>query len=422
MSSGVRLSPQFRSVPLGQIEQELDTQWREISANALAASGSAVTRNTALSLVVYAPDGEQAGMALGAIEDLTVQFPSRGIVLVPEPAQVDSGIAAAVAVHVEGSGLAAGYGEQIVLEAQGNAALHIPGLVLPLMVTGLPAFLWWLGEVPWRTPLIESLVDGSDRLIFDTCDATDADRMIVEAAELMQRKHARCATSDFNWKRLAPWRELTAQFFDASDLRPYLSGVDRVTVEYAAGDEEGATNGAQALEYLGWLGSRLGWSLPAGHRRGYGPARQYTLHDSSDRPVVAEINARFGVPTTSWYAMDQQRTRAAVQGSSGRHPAPATAPRRTIGNGALMSVRLHGIANRRPGIFIIARDQDLEHATTLCQVDAGAPPSHTVHLPSLGETALLASQLETAGHDTVFEDALAMAARLVGSESRRGSI
>jgi glucose-6-phosphate dehydrogenase assembly protein OpcA len=424
MSSGVRLSQQFRSVPLGQIEQELDTQWRDISANALAASGSAVTRNTALSLVVYAPDGEQAGMALGAIEDLTIQFPSRGIVLVPEPTQVDSGIAAAVAVHVEGSGLAVGYGEQIVLEAQGNAALHIPGLVLPLMVTGLPAFLWWLGDVPWRTPLIESLVDGSDRLIFDSCDSTDADRMIVEAAELMLRKHARCATSDFNWKRLAPWRELTAQFFDAGDLRPYLGGVDRVTVEYAAGDEEGITNGAQALEFLGWLGSRLGWSLPTGHRRGYGPARQYTLHDSAGHPVLAEVNARFGVPTMSGYAMDQQRARANAEGSSSRHPAPlpTSAPRRAIGHGALMSVRLHGVANRRPGIFIIARDQDLEHATTLCQVDSGAPPSHTVHLPSLGETALLASQLETAGHDTVFEDALAMAARLVGSESRRGSI
>jgi glucose-6-phosphate dehydrogenase assembly protein OpcA len=421
--SSIGLSQQFHPVPLAEIEQELDTLWREISASALAASGSAVSRNTALSLVVYAPDGEQANLGLGAIEDLTVQYPSRAIVLVPEPKQADSGIAAAVAVHVEGSGLAAGYGEQIVIEAQGNAALHVPGVVLPLMVTGLPAFLWWLGDVPWRLPLIESLVDGSDRLIFDSCDVADSDRMIVDAAELMHRKHARCAMSDFNWKRLAPWRELTAQFFDTSDLRPYLSGVDRVTVEYAAGDEDGATNGAQALEFLGWLGSRLGWSLPAGHRRGYGPTRQYTLHDSNDRPVVVELNARFGVPTTSWYALDQQRTRADAGGSSGRHhvPPPASAPRRAIGHGALMSVRLHGYANKRPGIFIIARDQDLEHATTLCQVDSGAPPSHTVHLPSLGERALLASQLESSGHDSIFEDALTMAARLVGSDGRRGS-
>jgi hypothetical protein len=200
--------------------------------------------------------------------------------------------------------------------------------------------------------------------------------------------------------------------------------VDRVTVEYAAGDEDGITNCAQALEFLGWLAARLGWSLPAGHRRGYGPARQYTLHDSNDHPVVVEVNARFGVPTTSWYAMNQRRARADVELSSGRHsaPPPASAPRRAIGHGALMSVRLHAFANRRPGIFIIARDQDLEHATTLCQVDSGAPPSHTVHLPSLGETALLTSQLETTGHDTIFEDALAMAARLVGSDSRRGGV
>jgi hypothetical protein len=87
-----------------------------------------------------------------------------------------------------------------------------------------------------------------------------------------------------------------------------------------------------------------------------------------------------------------------------------------------MSIRIHSTAERRPGTFIIARDADLEHATTLSQVDAGAPPSHTVHLGSLGEDALLHTQLELLGHDAVFEEALMMAARMVGYDTmRRGA-
>jgi glucose-6-phosphate dehydrogenase assembly protein OpcA len=429
MSSSLPLARQFHRVALPDIEHELDQLWREISTSALATSGSAVSRNTVLSLAAHAPDGARAQLALRAVEELTVQLPSRAIILVPEPNTEASEIEAAVALHTEGAGPTAGYSEEIVIEARGNAALHVPGVVLPLLVTGLPAFLWWLGEVPWRSLFIENLVDGSDRLIIDSCDAEDADRTLAEAAELMQRKHARCALSDFNWKRLAPWRELTAQFFDSAQLRAYLNGVDRVTVEYAAGDEDEATNGAQAYLFLGWLASRLGWTLPPGHRRGYGPARQYTLHDSVGRPVLAEFNARFGVRIASWYATDQARgaelaesaMRWTAEGEGdGRALPSGDAPRRTIGHGALMSVRIHGISDRRPGTFIIARDQDLEHATTLCQVDVGAPPSHTVHLPSLGETALLESQLSMLGHDAIYEEALLTAARLVGYEARRG--
>ncbi len=109
-----------------------------------------------------------------------------------------------------------------------------------------------------------------------------------------------------------------------------------------------------------------------------------------------------------------------AEGDGSRALSSSDAPRRTIGHGALMSVRIHGIRDRRPGTFIIARDQDLEHATTLCQVDVGAPPSHTVHLPSLGETALLESQLSMLGHDAIYEEALLTAAHLVGYEARRG--
>lgn len=425
----VELNSEFHETPLTEIENELDRLWREVTEHALMSGGATVSRNMVLSLLTFVESAEQAQSALSAIEDLMVQHPSRAIVLLSSTQAQDSGIAARVAVHHEGTGASAGYGEEIMIKAWGDAARHAPGLVLPLLLTGLPAFLWWNGELPWGSPVIETLVDGSDRLVVDSCDAQDADRMIGAVADLIRRKHTRCALSDFNWTRLTPWRELTAQFFDASTLRPYLEGVDRVTVEYAAGDDEQATNSAQAYLFVGWMASRLGWSLPVSHRRVFGPSRQHTLHDAKGRPVLVEVNARFGMPTDSWAEIDrgtqargQRAEHAEPNDEAGANGAEQNSAPTMIGHGALMSVRIHAVAERRPATFIIARDQDLQHATTLSQVDSGAPPSHTVHLASLGETALLNSQMELVGHDTIFEDAVLTAARMLGVDVRRSGV
>ncbi len=426
---------QFRPVALGEIENTLDDLWREVTEAARAAGGNTVSRNTVLTLVAYTAAAEQARIALDTVEELTSQHPSRAIVLVAEPERQGALVDARVAIHSEGSGPSAAYGEEIVIDALGDAARHVPGVVLPLMISGLPAFLWWLGEPPWGSALIETLVDGCDRLIVDSCDATDADRTLVATADLVRRKHERCALSDFNWTRQRPWRELTAQFFDAPDLRPYLAGIDHVTVEYAAGDEDAPTNSAQAYLYVGWLASRLGWALPSTHRHVFGPSRQHTLHDGNGRPVLVEANARFGMRTMSWCEIDQPAQREGrgselpAHGEDGRVPYAPTGqrsgmsgePQGVIGHGALMSVRIHALHDRRPGTFIIARDQDLAHAATLSQVegDTATLPSHAVHLGSLGEIALLHGQLEVLGHDTIYEAALATAARLVGYDARR---
>jgi glucose-6-phosphate dehydrogenase assembly protein OpcA len=433
------LTKQFRHVALGEIENKLDDLWREVTEAARAAGGSAVSRNTVLTLVAYTAAAEQARIALAAVEELTRQHPSRAIVLVAEPERQDALVEARVAIHSDGSGPSAAYGEEIVIDALGDAARHVPGVVLPLMISGLPAVLWWLGEPPWGSALIETLVDGCDRLIIDSCDATDADRTLIASADLVRRKHERCALSDFNWTRQRPWRELTAQFFDAPDLRPYLAGIDHVTVEYAAGDEDAPTNSAQAYLYVGWLASRLGWAVPSPHRRVSGPSRQHTLHDGNGRPVLVEVSARFGMRTMSWCKIDQPAQREGLtpsplpsqgkgaggmgqgDGGLGQRSGMLGEQQGAIGNGALMSVRIHALHERRPGTFIIARDQDLAHATTLSQVESGTAmlPSHTVHLGSLGEIALLHGQLEVLGHDTIYEAALATAARLVGYDTRR---
>ena len=114
---------------------------------------------------------------------------------------------------------------------------HLPGVVLPLIVSSLPSFLWWVGEPPWSSALLESLVDGSDRMIVDIGEMTHIEASLTALEHLMLRKSARCAVSDTSWTAQSPWRDLVAQFFDIPAALPYLGAIERVTIDFAAGEE-----------------------------------------------------------------------------------------------------------------------------------------------------------------------------------------
>ena len=150
-------------VALADVESALDGLWREANEQALASTGTPITRNTVLTLVACASDAEQAQAALDASDEVTAQHPARTIVLLPQPSDDPPRIETTATVHREGSGRAACYSEAIVVDAFGDAARHMPGVVLPLVVSGLPTFLWWLGEPPWGSVLLDALVDGADR-------------------------------------------------------------------------------------------------------------------------------------------------------------------------------------------------------------------------------------------------------------------
>jgi glucose-6-phosphate dehydrogenase assembly protein OpcA len=395
----------MRAVGAANVEQELTILWREAASNALMNGGAVVARNSVLTLVVYAGGEDSAPRIQREVESVTQQVASRAVIIISElgrsygtPFDVSIGLAQRDGVGAQG--------EQILIRASQEAVPHLPGAVLPLILSGLPSFLWWSGEPPWRSELLEALVDGCDRMIVDTSESERGPQALAAVYDLVRRKKA-SAFSDLNWARLSPWRELTAQFFDDRQLLPYLERVDRVTIEYAGAEEDQPTNAAQGYLYAGWLASRLGWRPLGSGARGVDSARQYTFVNTHGQHVALEINARFGVPLRRW--LDVALDGGAPAGAQGR---PA------VGPGALMSVHLHATAQGQAGSFAIAREADLEHASTLCQTGA-AYPSQTVSLRALGEGARLVDQLQQPGHDAIFEEALTMAAQLTGAPDRR---
>jgi len=400
-----------RKVEVDQIEIALDNIWRETNVNTLSGGGVPVSRNAVMTLVAYTQNEDEAVRALKTIDSMSATHPSRCILVTTLNAREGAPIEAYVGGYLHTEGGASSYGEQIVLEARDGTARHMPGAVLPLILSGLPSFLWWNGEPPWRTEQFEAMVDGCDRIIVDTSEMIHGEDGLVALDDIDRRKISNCAFSDFNWTRQQPWRELVAGFFDADVLRPYLDGIDRLTVEYAAGGENAQPNPAAAYLFVGWLASRLNWRTQHGaHGSGMDVERQHTLYSDDGRPIVVEVTARYGVPIKSWHDIVPEEASIDASASGVR---PGTRPA-CVGPGALMSVHLHARAGGKAGTFVVAREHDTRHASTLSHVPEQVLPSQTVHLPSLGESALLMEQLQQLSHNPIYETALTAAAHLSG--------
>ena len=411
-----------QDVPLSQIEATLARLGRDVSTSAKNKGGHVTPRNSVMTLVAYARGTEQGFRVGKAVEGLTGQHPSRSIVLIADPDEPSTPLSASVSLHchVPHQGGGQTCAEQVKIHAQGDSSGHLAGVVLPLLLTELPVFVWWSDGLP-SGDLVQNLIDISDRVIVDSADFQDIHTDLVQLADLMAHQSNRTAFSDFNWSRLKSWRELTAQFFDAPLLRPYLEGVQRVEIEYAVGPGQ-RPNAAQANLFAGWLASRLRWqSLTAQHSAN--GSSNVGLRTHLGAPVTLEIAPRFGVETRDWWTMSSAEWPLLAthpdQNGNGYDLQEAEPPP-TVGMGALMRVNIQARLNGKPATFTILREDDLKNATTVIVAEGESMPVRRAPLASVSETSLLHNQLGIFGHDVVYEAALQAAKPLVQRDTIKG--
>jgi glucose-6-phosphate dehydrogenase assembly protein OpcA len=412
-----------REVPLGQIEATLAQLGREAS---LHNGGQMAARSSVMTLVAYARGTEQGARVGRAIEGLTGQHPSRSIILMADPDEPTAPLTASVAMHCHVPHFGAGQtcSEQIKVHARGETAHHLAGVVLPLLLTELPVFVWWTDGMRSVSDLMQNLVDISDRVIVDSADFREPRPDFLRLAEMMQHGANRTAFSDFNWSRVRPWRELVAQFFDAPRLRPYLDGVQRVEIEYAVAQGE-RPNPAQANLFAGWLASRLRWqALTAMHTPS--GASTVGLRTSLGAPVTMEIEPRFGVTTRDWWAMSSAEWPMLARDGDAEcvdydaEGQPVAEP--CVGVGALMRVSLQTRLNGKSATFTVVREDDLKNATTVVVAEGESMPQRRTPLTPLSETSLLHAQLGQFGRDPVFDAAVQAAYPLVLPSPTKGRI
>jgi hypothetical protein len=226
-----------------EIEHELG-QLREAST---APGAAPRLRTSVMTHVAWVPE-RWAEQARGTLMGLAERHPSRTILLFPCPDEPEDVLEGAVDFRcfVRGGHEKEICSEVISIRLCGKRAAAPASVVMPLLVSDLPAFLRWRGPLPFGAGELEQMVGVVDRLVVDSREWKDLRRDLERLPELFDR----VATSDISWARTLPWRAAVA------DLWP---GIRDAAVVRVAGPEP------EALLLQGWLSARLGHEVRLEH-------------------------------------------------------------------------------------------------------------------------------------------------------------
>ncbi|HIK45834.1 MAG TPA: glucose-6-phosphate dehydrogenase assembly protein OpcA [Leptolyngbyaceae cyanobacterium M65_K2018_010] len=265
--------------------------------------------------------------------------------------------------------------EYITLRGTKAALERVSELVASLIVAELPYFVWWKATPSPEQLIFQNLARSSNCIIVDSSYFSDAEAELRKMQELMETG---TNIADLNWHRLAPWQELSAAAYDPPERRESLQEVDRVSIDYEQG------NAAQALMYLGWFASRLGWQPTDYVEEGglYNIKRVY-FNGPSDRRIEAELA---GIPVAD----------------SGE----------VIGD--LTGIRLMSTNEAANCCTILCSE------TTGCmrmEAGGGAQACQVEQVTALSDQRadfMLGQQLQRWGEDVLYEESLAMVSQIMG--------
>lgn len=396
---------EMRGTTVRAVEAELGRLWQQATSERaedgpiITEKGAPTARTSVMNLIVTVPDEAIGDRILETLLGLGPRHPSRAIVLLADPDAAGEPIDARIGTHCRDADDGPGRicFEQLALTVRGEAARHLDGIVAPLLIHDLPIDVWWPGDPPFNDPVFNQLVELGDRLIVNASDFADLPVGLKRLAVIRRRS----GVGDIAWERLAPWHELTAQFFDAPRFRRYLANLSRLRIEYAIPepiDGQPPENGrhpaevvpgvpspaAAALLYAGWIATRLAWkraawrepATPAGIRRVL--EGRYEMVDLGIEPVATSA-----VPP-----------------------------------GELLSVRLRAFGETGSAEFFV--DRASHEATIAANADGMTAYLRRIPLEPESEAEVIRRQLSLDQRDLTYEDALRAAAILASTTADSG--
>lgn len=383
------------SVDTGTIHDELNAMWSEghpprvVSGpygeqiDPMYGIGQDVMRANTLNLVAVAPSLDIAEMILTTVSQLKDFLPSRTIIVITDPTltrpqtwHVDLQINE-TASKDDSPGILF---ETITFWTDQSSAGVLSSVVSPLLISELPTFLWWPSGEFSNNAIFDDLAQISDRLVFDSARLGNDAHAVADYRSLIDEP-TDPTVGDFTWLRLAPWRQLTAQFFDPVDTHRSLEYIDSVTIAYAQERSDRGSGFAAALMICGWIGSRLGWE------------------------VIEPLEPRKAGGWTAFMAATDSTGRAhEVQVRLTPDPTP----------GAKFSLRsLEIITNHdTSGTFVIQRT-DHDDLITSSETSHSPFVSRMVYSRRHSTVEMLGEELQRFGPDRVFEDAIRLATKLL---------
>ncbi|MBL8152296.1 MAG: glucose-6-phosphate dehydrogenase assembly protein OpcA [Blastocatellia bacterium] len=258
------LSPALmKPFDLRTIERALRDLWKEDKVETTDKPKRVTMRACIINFLIYSEAAEdiiaEVGRLNETIIDITKHHPSRVIVMSARENSLSEGMeadVAAVCQFIPGRGKQV-CSEEIVVSAQGSAVKRLPAAVMPLLVSDLPVAIWWRGT-PSNPQLFNGLLKAADRAILDT-NTTQRPTAFLSVLASMVKERKDIAFSDLNWARLTQLRSHIASLFDVPDLLQYLKDLTKVSVEFPSVTVDKDLPSPQAVMFVGWLASRLGW-------------------------------------------------------------------------------------------------------------------------------------------------------------------
>ncbi len=412
---GIHLPWAGKIVRMEEVEDVLSSLWR-MSADNLRIGANLSVRTSVLNLIICAPDVETAQRVSIILRKLSSTHLSRVVILILDSSENSpNAITAWVTLRCFSviSDLMRHCFEQTTMLASGSSIRFAANIIQPLLKPDLPVYLWWLGDPPDQNdPTFAGLVDLSNRIIVDSTSFFSPEQDIRTLAALFQASPD-SALSDLNWGRLTPWRQLTIQFFDVPEYRPYLAGVDSIEIEHAVAPlavptrtEQGdvSPNPTRALLLAGWLKARLGWTMVS---------KEYLDTASGTYHWIMERTAN--LRTTRSLTPIRSKT-----GKLGNIASISIRPRvqTEMRPGSICLVRLVSKMENKQATFTISREEDLNTVLTSVELSHETRPKRTVSLAAENnEGELLRDELEILGHDYLFEQTLLEVAEMLSEDS-----
>ncbi len=215
-------------------------------------------RNCVMTLIAVASNEAEERRAQRTCRMIAAEHPAELIVVREQAELRGSNIEASISTDTQKTGSCSIQCEMVTLHVHGAAGDHLAALVDPLLTSGVPTFLWWVGTPPFGDVQITEAVRIADALLVDSARFDSPYHSFLGLSEFFRNRHNKLGVADFQWSRLRPWRESIAQFFTPPNRRAFLHGISEVGVEYA-GDGRGTRIAAALM--TGWLGSTLDWKL-----------------------------------------------------------------------------------------------------------------------------------------------------------------
>ena len=352
-------------------------------------------RNCVMTLIGIAPTEAHEELAKRTTQSIGLQHPAQAIVIREDAPVRGRHLDAWITTEVRRPEMACAVEcELITLHVHGKAADHLGALLDPLLVSGVPTYLWWLGTPPFGKRELVDALRISDGLVVDSAQFEEPYSTFKRMAVMLKVAHHRLGLADLQWARLRAWRETIAQFFTPYDRRHFLGGISEMGVDYAG---EGRGNRVAAAMLAGWIASALGWKLR--HATAGLGGVVAAVYESGGRSVEVDFRSVAQADRVPG-EVSAVRVAGAGKGTTFRLSVMHDPPRARSANAG--------------GSDLERRREDTGRVLlTMMEIGDSDPLRHVQQLEPEDEVALLVDLLSTGTHDEVYNRSLRAAAELL---------